>query len=241
MINCDPDTGACQLPEQAITSNVATPIARPGWAVHYISDPMCSWCWGISPIIRKVADYCQAQGIEFTLTMGGLRPGGGELWNDALKNFLRQEWQQINQTTGQPFGYALLEQVAFNYDTEPACRAIAVVKLLQAKLGFPIVTLLNFLAAMQHKFYVESQDPKEVGFYASICNELELSFDEFSALFHSTEGQQAVQQDFMQSRQWGVRAFPTLLLEHNGKIKPLSVGYSSAEQILATLQHELAL
>ena len=69
---------------------------------------------------------------------------------------------------------------------------------------------------------MEGQDTTVVDFYESICASLALDFAEFRTLFDSPEAQQAVQQEFVRCRQLGVRSFPTLLLEHNGDIKPLA-------------------
>ncbi|MBV7880108.1 DsbA family protein, partial [Yersinia pestis] len=45
MMNCDPVKRTCQLPDFKTTEN-AVPAKRNGVAVHYIGDPICSWCWG---------------------------------------------------------------------------------------------------------------------------------------------------------------------------------------------------
>jgi len=238
---CDPVTGACQLPDLDKPVDATSPAVRKGWAVHYIGDPMCSWCWGISPTVAAVEAFCEAEGIEFSITMGGLRPGGGDPWNAAFRDFLCNEWQHIAQATGQPFGFALLEAPHFDYDTEPPCRAVATVKLLQARNHLPSTTALKFFSAVQHKFYVEGQDPKAVDFYSSICASLSLDFDEFRSEFDSPEAQQAVKLEFVRSRSWGVRSFPTLLLERNEKTVPLTVGFATAEQILARLRQEIAI
>ncbi|WP_334107964.1 DsbA family protein [Methylobacillus sp.] len=210
-----------------------------GRVVHYIGDPMCSWCWGIAPAIKAVADFCTAAGVTFRITMGGLRAGGGDLWNAEFKAFLRQEWSKIAQMTGQPFGFTLLDAPAFNYDTEPACRAVVVAQLLQARHHLPPTMALEFLAALQHKFYVDGQDPGEMRFYVEICASLGLDAAEFHEAFESAAAKQQTQQHFMRSREWGVRSFPTLLLERDGQFIPLAVGYVSAEQLLSRLRQQL--
>jgi len=78
-----------------------------------------------------------------------------------------------------------------------------------------------------------------VDFYASICADLGLDFDEFSTVFESSEAQQAVQQEFIRCRQWGVRSFPTLLLAHDGEMEVLAQGYVTAEQLLSKLREKI--
>lgn len=234
MMKCDLVTGACLLTELGKqTDTVAT---RADLAVHYIGDPMCSWCWGISPTVSEVAGFCEAEGIEFSLTMGGLRAGGGDPWNVAFKDFLRNEWRHIAQVTGQPFGLTLLDAPDFNYDTEPACRAVVTVQLLQARKNLASSTALKFFAAVQHKFYVEGADPKVADFYAGICESMGLDFGEFRSLFESSEATQMVNQAFVRCRQWGVHSFPTLALERHNERTPLAVGFVTAEKVLSRLR-----
>ncbi len=146
MMKCDPVKGTCQLPDFKSTET-AVPAIRNGVAVHYIGDPMCSWCWGISPTVSKVMAFCEAEGIEFSMTMGGLRAGGGDPWNTAFKDFLHNEWRHIAQVTGQPFGFTLLDAAHFDYDTEPACRAVMTVQLLQTRKNLaPSIALKFFLS-----------------------------------------------------------------------------------------------
>lgn len=240
MMNCDPVTGACLLPELDTAASAKPAALRQGVAVRYVGDPMCSWCWGISPTVSALANFCAEEGIAFSITMGGLRAGGGDPWSPQFKDFLRNEWQHIAQVTGQPFGFTLLDAPHFNYDTEPACRAVATVKLLQAKHALPEAVVLQFFSAIQQKFYVQGQDTTNVVFYADICTALGLDVNEFTTLFDSHEAKQAVHQEFVRCRQWGVRSFPTILLERNGEMSPLAVGMIKTDQLLAKLQQEIA-
>ena len=131
MLNCDAETGVCSLPETSDNTASHLPASTVVPAVRYIGDPMCSWCWGISPALKEVATYCQKHGLDFSVHVGGLRPGGGDAWNSSFKAFLRHEWENIHRVTGQPFGFTILDEAEFNYDTEPACRAVVTMSQLQ--------------------------------------------------------------------------------------------------------------
>lgn len=245
MMSCDPQSGVCQVPDTGAPS----PAARqPGQALtlHYIGDPMCSWCWGISPAVQEAAAWCEANDIGFQITVGGLRAGGGDAWNEAFRTFLRREWTRIESVTGQPFGYTLLDLPEFHYDTEPACRAVVCAQLIATgqngethasdparprDSGLP----LAFMSAVQRKFYVEGQDPKQPDFHASICEQLGIDFLRFSRLFLSDEAREATRQAFERCRGWGVFSFPTLLIEQDGHLQTLSAGYTTAERIIEAL------
>lgn len=222
-VNCDPETGLCTIPDY---DEPAQPVSwKEGEEIIYIGDPMCSWCWGISPELNALKRYGEAEGIPFTLVMGGLRPGGGEEWNEEFKGFLKHHWEEVSKRSGQPFGYDLFEQTYFDYDTEPACRAAVTARKMAPEKA------LSFYELVQHYFYVKSGDPKEVNFYKTICDELSMDFGEFSTLFSSDEMIQATAQDFALSRQWGVRAFPSVVYRKDNQLYLIAQGYAKYDDI----------
>jgi putative protein-disulfide isomerase len=229
MMNCDPVTGTCLLPAANSASGERELVSPVGAAVHYVGDPMCSWCWGISPVLAQVAQHCERQGLPFTITMWGLRVGGGDPWVPAFKNFLRSEWSHIAQVTGQPFGFKLLDWPHFDYDTEPACRAVVLASDMLRQRGRRLGAELAFFSAVQRKFYVDGEDPKDVKFYRSLCGEAGLPFEEFEAEFTKPQAFDAVSVHFNRCRQWGVRAFPTLLLEKDGVFNQIGSGSLTAQ------------
>ena len=86
---CDAVAGACLIPSADKGKPNAIDLA--GATLHYVGDPMCSWCWGMSPVMAETARWCRAEGLGFRIVMGGLRAGGGGEWNTAFRSFLRRE------------------------------------------------------------------------------------------------------------------------------------------------------
>lgn len=238
MRNCDAITGVCSLDELGELAKTRSLPKKGNLLVRYLGDPMCSWCWGISPVINALASWCDTSGIDFSITMGGLRAGGGDAWNESFRNFLRNEWQHIADVTGQEFGMTLLESPSFTYDTEPACRAVTTLQLLSE----PVVGVnaMTFFSQVQKKFYVEGKDPKEVGFYEEFCSFFGINWEEFRLVFESDRARCAVQDEFLLCRQRGFRSFPTLLIEDDKGLRTLSVGYTTTGKLLKSLQGELA-
>lgn len=233
-MECDPETGACLLPDAQTPGDEAATSEQA--QVYYVGDPMCSWCWGMSPVIEELARHCADQGLGFRLVMGGLRPGGGDAWNSGFRDFLRQEWTHIAARTGQPFGFRLLERPAFSYDTEPACRAVVTARGFFSQGQEASRRELTFFAGVQRKFYVEGEDPKQAAFYRDICIDTGIDPAEFEASFASPEAVAATQREFRLARQLGVRGFPSVMLQTATGLHELSVGYAP----FATLTERLS-
>jgi putative protein-disulfide isomerase len=221
-LHCDPETGLCTLPELPVGEATST-AWRDDLSIIYVGDPLCSWCWGISPALQQLRLRAAEEGIPFRIVLGGLRPGGGDEWNQQFQDFLRHHWEEVSSRSGQPFTYDLLEMDYFNYDTEPACRAIVAARSLAPAQEH------RFFELVQHHFYVRNQDPGEVSFYAPICAELGIDFTAFAAAFASDTIREATLADFQRSRQWGVRGFPTVLLQQGSQLQLLASGYTTFE------------
>ena len=194
----------------------------------YIGDPMCSWCWGIAPELDKLLDDYQ-ENLGFRLVLGGLRPGGGDAWTPQFRNFLREHWEHVQEASGQDFNFDLLEREAFNYDTEPPCRAVRVIRDLAPEQEFA------FFKAVQRQFYVENGDPDTPEFYESLCEEHQINFGEFRSHFASDLYRQRVREDFAQNQEWGIMGFPSVLLQRADRLYAVTLGYSSYSKMRARL------
>lgn len=219
--HCDPATGECTPGELPSLEKAAELI--PGKEIIYVGDPMCSWCWGISNHLRQLKE--SNPHYKFTIVVGGLRPGGGEAWNDDMKAFLRHHWEEVTKRSGQPFGYQLLDRDEFNYDTEPPCRAVV------ASRAWVPDQELAFYEAVSRKFYVDNEDPGQLDFYRSICVQFGIDFDAFSASFMSEETKYATYQEFQLNRQWGVRGYPTVLFKSGNQLYQINNGYAEYGQM----------
>ena len=151
-----------------------------------------------------------------------------------MKSFLKNHWQHVHQASGQPFGYELLEKEHFDYDTEPACRAVRVVRDMAPQREF------DFFKAVQKRFYLENKDPKVVSFYKPICEKLNIPFVVFRSKFLSDKYKELLKLDFEVCRNWNISSFPTVVLGIEGRYQIAARGYSKFGDLKLKVENLIA-
>lgn len=200
----------------------------------YVGDPLCSWCYGFTPELEKLRKHYDGA-LQFEMALGGLRPYNQEIMDDKLKVFLKEHWLEIAEKTGQPFSFGVLKWENFNYDTEPACRAVVVAREMNKDISFA------FFEAVQKSFYAQNQDPTQLETFLEIALSFGLDKREFWEKFTSDEYKKLTNQDFQISRQLDVKGFPSTLMRINSKWYVISRGYRKFEELRGIVEKTLVI
>ena len=185
----------------------------------YFADPMCSWCWGFSPVIERVAEEF-ADRLPVRVMMGGLRAGTTEPMSDRDKDTIKNHWGHVQEASGQPFDFAFFERDGFVYDTELACRGVVAVRRLDAAKALP------FLGRVHRRFYALNHDVTNVDELAEIASEIDIDPDDFKASYDDIETEHETKADIWYAQSSGVTGFPTLLAVEDGKAAgAVTIGY----------------
>jgi putative protein-disulfide isomerase len=172
----------------------------------YFADPMCSWCYGFSPVMTALADRFQGR-IGLRLVMGGLRAGNTRAMREQDKDYIRGAWTRVGETSGQPFDFSFFDREGFVYDTEPACRAVVAMRRLAPRQA------LGFMSAIQRAFYARNEDVTQTDVLARLAQD-ETGIDQptFSAEFLGSETRNETFRDFLTAQDAGVQGFPCLVV-----------------------------
>ena len=190
----------------------------------YVGDPMCSWCYGLSEELTAVREH-YGDDLDYELVLGGLRPYNTETMTD-LRDFLTHHWEDVNKASGQPFSYEILDNSEITYDTEPPCRAVRIVRELDADSAF------DFFGAVQSDFYLNNKNLHLAeSYHESIEKYTSLSIEEFDTAFASAKAKEDIKLDFQRSSELGVRSFPTIILKVNGEHTVVAKGFLRASQM----------
>ena len=199
----------------------------------YIADPMCSWCYGFGkPMDALLAEPGDAAPLQLALVMGGLRPYTTETLAPSTADEIFGHWRHVHEASGQPFASAphtALHESGFVYDTEPASRATVTVRMLSPR------NVWRYFKAVQQAFYAEGRNVTRPELLADLAEQQGLPRAEFASAFDSDAMRDATRADFAQSQAWGVRGFPTLLVEDEGALHVVTRGYLAEDAVRSRL------
>lgn len=197
--------------------------------IIYVGDPMCSWCYGFTEVIRGLREQAGGR-AKLSLVMGGLRPDGTHVVTEEYRDFLKEHWSEIGARTGQPFSFGILDATGWIYDTEKACRAVATMRLLQPESQW------DYFAQAQQGFYRDNHNPNEPASFARIAERFGVDSRAFLDAYLGDAAREATQRDFDWARSVGVNGFPTVVLRDGQGLAALTVGYRPLEQLAPALE-----
>ncbi len=190
----------------------------------YVVDPMCSWCWGFSPVFDDLIQSYQDQ-VPIHIMMGGLRPGNTERFDEPRRSYILGHWRAVHARTGQPFNFEFQMGPTFIYDTEPASRAMIVMRNLDPSRE------RAYLRAIQESFYVTNADVTKEDILADLASNLGLDRMVFLEHYRDQRHRHSVWAEFDQARQLGVNGFPTLLGQEADNVIILTHGYRPFQEL----------
>ncbi|QMW04948.1 DsbA family protein [Spirosoma foliorum] len=196
--------------------------------LFYFTDPMCSWCYGFSPVLKKLKENYPE--IELEIIPGGFSPFSKQTITPEYKEFLEFHWRNVNLRSGQPFDHSMkFATEAFHYDTEPSSRALAVIQTIVPERDF------EFLSLMQTAFYVKGKDITNGIVLAGLAERIGVDKSVFFKHFNSEAMKQKTIRGFQCSRNAGVQGFPTLLTMENGAVNVVTRGFQSFENLKVSI------
>jgi putative protein-disulfide isomerase len=201
--------------------------------ILYFADPMCSWCWGFSPVIAAIQSRAAGR-ASVRVVVGGLRVDTDRAMDDRQKASIRRHWEEVSRATGQPFDFGFFDRSGFVYDTEPACRAVVAVRSLA-----PNVTL-GYFRAVQNAFYAENRDVTAIDTLADLARASDVDGDAFASVFSAPEVVDATRADFTLAATIGVGGFPSVILQDDTKYAWLTQGYQPLANVAPQIDHWLS-
>ncbi|XDD51039.1 DsbA family protein [Leptospira sp. WS92.C1] len=199
-------------------------------SILYATDPLCPWCYGFDPVVKKVREEYKDK-IRFSLVLGGLRYGDtAEPLSSELSRILKHEWKDAESLTKQPFQQGIFAETEILYDSQPACRAVITIQKIKPEFAF------EYLGELSKTFFFKNQDPRSLETLSTLAETFQISKEEFKTVFEDKDTKAEALNDFYFSFSLGVSAFPTLVFSDGLESGILARGYHSYEQLDSILK-----
>lgn len=196
----------------------------------YVYDALCGWCFGFSPVIRKLEDAYRDR-IDFDVLSGGMVTGDRIAPVSAMAHIIKTHGPRVEETTGvrfgDPFKNGLLAGGTAIFSSIKPSVALCVLKDLAPE------KTVAFAGAIQNAVYVDGHPPDETTTYRKLAADFGLDADEFERRMGYPHYRMVANQEFAQAAKWGIQGFPSVVLFHNGQGYLIARGYMPYDTLAA--------
>lgn len=201
----------------------------------YAFDPLCGWCFGFHPIMKRLKERFDDE-LNLKVIPGGLATGENAQKISEGHDYILNALQRVEDTTDVQFGEnfkLLAEEGSYYYNSEPSCRIQNVVNRLQPDQA------LEFAGTLHNAFFVDGKNLNEWDTFENLLHEHSIDLEEAKSLYESDEIKEETAENFKWCTKNGATAFPTLLLHIGDEIGVMSRGYRPFDILESHLHHLL--
>ncbi len=184
------------------------------------TDPVCTWCWGSEPVLRKLQVY-YGNALSIRYVMGGLVKdirafydqandiGGDPEQSNAQ---IARHWLEASARHGMPVrieGFRLFS--ADTTSTYPQNIAVKAAELTDSTLA------PRYLRRIREASAAEGRETGRKEVLVELANDVGIDVSTFVGHVKDGSAEQAFRDDLAITQRYGVRGFPTFLFRHAGK------------------------
>jgi putative protein-disulfide isomerase len=200
--------------------------------VIFVTDPMCSWCWGMAADIERIRRDA-ADMFDFDILLGGINVGSTQPITEFARSRLAPIWRTVIEVTGAQFGKGL-PPGDFVYNSVRACVAVEGVRSIRNSAPF------DYVLRLQQRFFVDGIDVTA----SQVLRDEAVALGVDGAAFDTAVGAAAtltrVRDGFALAKSYGTAALPSVLCEFRGARRLVAGGYVDAPTLRATLDRLIA-
>ena len=232
---CDLETGICGPGGDEEMQFIDLSAPQKKIDLYYVTDPICSHCWALEPVLRKFTEQ-YGQYFNMHTLMGGLL----EKWDgfaDVSNGINGPEdvaghWREVGEHSRMPIDGT----VWLTDPIESSFIPSRVFKVIQQQ-NSEIATA--FLRRAREALFAFNKNIAKDDILIELVNQVGLDGVKIVAQSKLPDADTSLQEDFQLVRQLGVRGFPTIVLLNEEKKGAKIVGARSLEQYVSALKQML--
>ncbi|TLU87564.1 MAG: DsbA family protein [Chlorobium sp.] len=203
------------------------------------TDPVCTWCWGSEPVLRKLETRFDEQ-IKISFVMAGLvkditsfYDSYNDIGGDPVRSNanIAKHWLEASKRHGMPVKSEGFELFSYDHPSSyPQNIAYKAAQLQDQILADRLLRRIREASAAEAKL----TNTTEV--LIALASEVGLNVVRFLADLSSGSAQRAFEQDLATTAQYQAHGFPTFLVRF-GKKETLLRGYQRYEDFKAVIDY----
>ena len=208
--------------------------------IYYCYDPYCGWCYGFSPVIKKVFEEYK-NSIAFDVLSGGMIMPEEPVHFAPMAKYIQGAYKRVEELTGVKFGEDFLWHVFHPEETDWHPDSIkAAIALCIFKDYFPD-DAISFATDLQYAMNYEGRDLTDDEAYRHLLSKYNIPEADFYAKLKSEEYLEKAYYDIALVKQLKVTGFPCVLMQvTDSKFYLLAQGYTDYETLRARIEKVLA-
>lgn len=235
---CDLETGICGPAGDDTGTMEFIDLSAPKKTIdlYYVTDPICSHCWALEPVLRKFV-HQYGQHFNMHTLMGGLLDKWGDGPVDPANGIsgpsdVAGHWREVGEHSRMPIDGTLWHDNPIASSFIPS-RVYKVIQEKHAELAD------TFLRRAREELFAFNKNIAQDDVLIDIVNQVGLYGEEIVKQSKLPKADTKLQEDFQLVRQLGVRGFPTIVMMNEEQKGVRIVGARTLEEYANALQRLL--
>src|SRR5689334_18567447 len=199
--------------------------------IFYCYDAWCGWCYGFSPVMKRIAEE-YADKLNFEVLSGGMMISDNPRHVAAIAGYIQGAYKTVEEYTGIKFGEDFLwhinnpDKSDWFPDSEKSAIALCIFKEYYPDKQ------VAFASDLQYALNYEGRDLTDNEAYRHLLEKYNIPADEFYAKLKEESYQEKARQEFALCKQLKVTGFPTAFLQvSESKVYMVARGFTEYEVI----------
>lgn len=205
----------------------------------YCYDAYCGWCYGFSPIIKKIAEEYSFQ-LDVEVLSGGMMIGENKMPIEKIGPYIQGAYKRVEEVTGIKFGDDFLWHTAnpdksdWVMNSEKPAIALCIFKEIYPERQ------LEFAGDLQYALNYEGRDLDDDEAYKHLLEKYTISKNDFYTKLKSDEYKEKAYYEFALCKQLNVDSYPQVLIQlHSNKFYLITKSFSTYEEVKKGIEKAL--